>query len=229
MAERPHERCAFTHAVTYTVVVTYTVAGGARHGTADRRGEQIAARLADAAARAKGVVEVTAQAGASRDGAILSPRRVRFAAANSGHGAFSEPAPLDRYLDADHELALRSLAAANAAYQAHAAADRARRAVVGCRNAHRYLGATRACACVYCDPEAHYATVRAQRRAGNDPFVEYRCVCGVSVTDLGARCSAHRAVELVVLDGDGSALQLLATDTDAAQASPQVPDAERDQ
>jgi hypothetical protein len=208
--------------VTYAVTVTYTVAGGARHGTASRRAERIAARVTNAAARAQGVVEVTAQAGHSVDGRIISPRRVRFTAANSGHGTYSEAAPLDRYLDPDHELALRSLAQANAAYRAHQDADRQRRITVGCRNTYTALGTTRACACVYCDPETHYAAVRAYRRSGHDPFIDYRCVCGIPIAAPQRHCIRHRDVTLVVLPDDPAALRLLADDTDheAPQASP---------
>ncbi len=224
----PHERCEFTHAVTYAVTVTYTVAGGARHGTARRRAEQIAARVANAAARAKGVVEVTAQAGHSIDGQIISPRRVRFTAANSGHGTYGEAAPLDRYLDPDHELALRSLAQANAAYRAQQDADRRRRTAVGCRNTCPGVGTTRACACVYCDPETHYAAVRADRRSGHDPFIDYRCVCGIPVAAPQRRCVGHRDVTLVVLPDDPAVLRLLVDDLEhtAPQAST---DPERDQ
>jgi hypothetical protein len=208
MAE-PHTAPTFTNAVTHTVAVTFTVAGGARHGTADRRARAIAERVTGYTARAAGVVEVSAVAGPSADGEIVSRRRVNFREANTGSGTYADPGKLDRYLDPDHELALRSLAAANAAYRERQAAERERRGAVGCRNSYS-LAAASPCACVYCDPESHYAAVLEFRSSGHCPFVEYRCLCGTPVHALGQRCGMHRDRTIVVLDGDGSALQLLA-------------------
>jgi len=124
----PHETPAFQNAAEYVVAITFTVAGGARARTADGRAEGVAERLANAAARAAGVVKVAAVTGpASGDGTMLVPRRVHFSAANTGHANTGDPHKLDRYLDPEHERALASLKAANAAYRARQEADRARR------------------------------------------------------------------------------------------------------
>ena len=113
-----HEHDRFRNAAVHTIAVTYTVAGGARPATARRRAEKVADRIASAAARLRDVVDVRAVAGlAGSDGEILNPIRVRFAAANSGSGTYSGPDKLDRYLDPDHERALDSLNAANAAWR----------------------------------------------------------------------------------------------------------------
>jgi hypothetical protein len=58
---RPHERPAFWNSVEYVVAVTFTVAGGARRGTAERRAERVADRLANTA-RAADVVAVSGSA-----------------------------------------------------------------------------------------------------------------------------------------------------------------------
>lgn len=113
-----HDHNRFRHAAVHTIAVTYTVAGGARPATARRRAEKVADPIASAAARLRDVVDVRAVAGpAGSDGEIFSPTRVRFAAANSGLGTYSEPDRLDRYLDPDHERALDSLNAANATWR----------------------------------------------------------------------------------------------------------------
>lgn len=113
-----HEHNRFRNAAVHTIAVTYTVAGGARPATARRRAEKVADRIASAAARLRDVVDVRAVAGpAGSNGEIGSPSRVRFTAANSGSGTYSEPDKLDRYLDPDHERALASLDAANAAWR----------------------------------------------------------------------------------------------------------------
>ena len=96
----PHETPQFQNAAEYVVAITYTVAGGARRRTAERRAERVAERLANAAARAADVVEVSAVTGpTSSDGTMLIPRRVHFAAANSGQATYGDPHKLDRYLD----------------------------------------------------------------------------------------------------------------------------------
>lgn len=77
MAPEPppaHETPQFQNAVEYIVAITFTVAGGARQRTADRRAERVAERLANAAARAANVVEVAAVTGpSSSDGTMLVP------------------------------------------------------------------------------------------------------------------------------------------------------------
>lgn len=212
----PHETPAFQNAAEYAVVIRFTVAGGARQRTAERRAERVAERLASAAARAADVVAVSAVTGpASSDGsddAILAPRSVRFAAANTGHAAYSDPQKLDRYLDPEHERALASLRAANAAYRARQDADRQRRQAVGCANAHRVglllFGDRRSCECVYCRPEDHL-TARELAVSAPHLFPPPSCLCATPTPD-GGRCMHHRHVEVVVLDGDPDALQQLA-------------------
>ncbi len=110
MGGSAHESPRFRNAVEYTIAITVTLAGGARYGTADRRADKLAERLANTAARCGEAVQVTAVAGPSHHGNAIRPQQVHFAAANSGRGTYAEPAKLDRYLDPDHELALRSLA-----------------------------------------------------------------------------------------------------------------------
>jgi hypothetical protein len=214
MPASPHTEPSFTNAATYTVAITYTVAGGVRHGTADRRAKQVAQRLAGAAARLRDVVEVTATAGRSHDGKQLVAERVRFDAANTGHATYGQPDKLDRYLDVDHERALRSLAEANAAAERRRQVDQERRREISCRNIYRLRYSPRVdCACVYCDPEDHYTAIRLAAQTGPNHFRVYRCVCGAAVAVPGGRCAVHRDVRLVVLDGDGAALQLLARQT----------------
>ena len=205
----PHQDPRFYNAVEYTVAVTFTVRGGKRHGTADRQARKIAERLANNVARMVGVVEVRANAGPSRDGTITSARPVRFDVANTGHASYGEPAKLDRYLDPDHELALRSLAAANAAAQEHRRADLKRRLAAGCRNTSQYGSTRTICSCVYCEPDRHYDAVVAVRHGGPSPFIEYRCLCGQSVASLHERCALHRDTTIVVLADDPPTVQLL--------------------
>ena len=112
-----HERLEFTQAVTYTVAITITVEGGRAQGTADRRAAHVAERLANTAVRTPGVVEVTATAGPSRDGTAVSPTTVHFSEANAGRRGLEGDEYLDRFVDPDHEVALRSLAHAKAAAQ----------------------------------------------------------------------------------------------------------------
>ena len=188
--DSPHERSEFTNAVTYTVAVTVTVEGGKRFGTADRRARRVAERLANTAARTPGVVEVTATAGHSHDGQVTSPQRVRFAEANTGHDTHSDPHTLDRFLDPDHELALRSLAEANAAYRTRQQADRQRRVEVSCRNPDDSVLRDAYCLCVYCQPERHYDAVRDACAPEPSPWVEHRCVCDQPVARPGERLSA---------------------------------------
>lgn len=209
MAGEPHDDAAFANSVTYTVKVTMTVRGGVRRDTADRRARRVAERVADAAARAKDVVEATAVAGPSRDGEILWPNRVHFPAANTGRDALGEVGKLDRYLDPDHELALRSLSAARRRQQAHREADRRRRAAVGCRNTLSGVWDEPRCRCVYCEPDDHY--VARQLFANTDPTAcgPPPCVCG-QPTPAGARCLRHRDVQIVALDGDPEALHAFA-------------------
>jgi hypothetical protein len=180
-------------------------------GTADRRARKVAERLANVAARTPGVVEVQATAGRTLSGEVSWPERVRFAEANSGHGTYADPGRLDRYLDPEHERALRSLAAANAAAEQRRQADRDRRRSVGCHNTyaistmdHRY------CGCVYCQPGDHDGAAEAKRVDPGNPTIERRCVCGQWVPAAGDRCLSHRVVSICVLEGDSAALQRLA-------------------
>lgn len=135
----PHERDEFRNAARWTVCVSFTVAGGSRSRTAAGRAERVTARLASAAARLAGVVEVAAVSGPSwsdRPFEPLAPRTVFFDAANSGQGAYGRPQLLSRYVDPEHERALVSLAQANAAWRAREQADRERRRAVDCANAY---------------------------------------------------------------------------------------------
>jgi hypothetical protein len=206
----PYEDPRFYNAVEYTVAVTFTVRGGKRHGTADRQARKIAERLASNAARMVGVVDVRATAGPSSDGQTTSPRLIRFAVANTGQARHGEPGKLDRYLDPDHELALRSLAAANAAAEERRRADHKRRLTAGCRHASQLAVFSRFCECVYCQPDLHYDAVIAVRSSGHSPFIEHRCVCGHSVNGLGERCTLHHQTTIAVLEDDPPTLQLLA-------------------
>lgn len=209
MAGEPHDDSAFVNSVTYTIKVTLTVRGGTRRDTATRRARRVAERVADAAARAKDVVEATAVAGPSHDGEITWQEPVHFAAANTGRGALGDAAKLDRYLDPDHERALRSLSAARRRQQARREADRRRRAAVGCRNTLSSLRDEPRCRCVYCEPDDHY--VSRQLFANTDPSAcgPPPCVCGQRIP-AGARCLRHRDVQIVALDGDPDALHDLA-------------------
>jgi hypothetical protein len=205
----PHEAREFTNAVEYTVRLTFVVAGGARWRTAHARARRIAERLANTAARAKGVVDVRAVAGASHDGQLLTPERVCFEAANSGHGTGVEPSKLDRYLDPDHERALASLAEANAAARARRQADFERRQAIGCSNpAGLGPGLARPCRCAYCRPQEHLE-VRTE-----PPHVAWpeagRCLCGRPSAQPAFGCRPDRGQQLVVLDGDPPELAQLA-------------------
>ena len=208
-AVSPHETREFTNSVEYTVQLTFVVAGGARWRTGHARARRIAERLASAAARAKGVVEVRAVAGASRDGQLLTPERVCFAAANSGHGTGVDPTKLDRYLDVDHERALVSLAEANAAARVRRQADVDRRQAVGCSNpAGLVVGLARVCGCAYCRPQEHLAA----RGAALETWAgDGRCLCGRPSIPPASRCSSHRGQQLVVLAGDPPELARLAS------------------
>ena len=124
---KPHERPEFTEAATYTVAITITVEGGRALGTADRRAARVAERLANTAVRTPGVVEVTATAGPSQDGVVASPTTVHFSEANAGRRPLDGPEYLDRFVDPDHEIALRSLAHAKTAAQPPQSPDRQQR------------------------------------------------------------------------------------------------------
>lgn len=203
-----HEDSRFVNAVTYTVAINVTVAGGARRRTADRRAERLAERLANAAARSKHAVDVTATAGPNINGEVLTSRVVHFSRANSGRGTYGEPAKLDRYLDADHERALASLETVNARQRQHHEADRERRRAVACANAWRSSWDPAAsCECVYCEPDRHLDTL-TELRSGLQ-FWSPRCLCGQVVVTAGHRCRRHRDTELVVLDGDPESLTRL--------------------
>lgn len=207
---RPHEEPTFTNSVTYTVSITYTVRGGARHGTADRHALRIAEQLANAAARFAWVVEVSGTTGRSWRGEVSQPKRLHFAAANTGAADRAEPRKLDRYLDPDHERALRSLEDANAAYREQQAADHQRRTAVGCRNVDALWAREQCCTCVYCEPGHHYAAIEAERVDPGNPMIEHRCVCGQPVAAYGDRCLAHQGATVCALRGDDRALHQLA-------------------
>jgi hypothetical protein len=207
-AVSPHETREFTNSVEYTIQLTIVVAGGERWRTGHARARRIAERLANTAARAKGVVDVRAVAGASRDGEVLAPERVCFDAANSGHGTGVEPAKLDRYLDPDHERALASLADANAKARVRRQADFDRRCAIGCsKPAGLGPGIARPCRCAYCRPHEHLE-LRAETP---DPWADGgRCLCGHPSTPPAFGCRPHRGQQLVVLDDDPAELVRLA-------------------
>jgi hypothetical protein len=208
---QPYERPEFTNATTYTVTLTITVEGGKRRDTADRRARKVAERLANTAARIPGVLEISATAGWTSNGKVCWPQQVHFSQANIGRGTHDHPDKLDRYLDPIHELAKRSLAAANAAAEQRRNLDRKRRRNAGCHNTWSLINSDRQrCACVYCDPEDHYLAAQYVEHNGPNPFCTYRCVCGVAVPAAGQRCLSHRDVPIVVLDGDPASLQVLA-------------------
>jgi hypothetical protein len=188
--------------------LTLVVAGGARWRTAHARARRIVERLANTAARAKGVVDVRAVAGASHDGQLLTPERVCFEAANSGHGTGVEPSKLDRYLDPDHERALASLAEANAAARVRRQADFDRRGAIGCSNpAGLGPGLARPCCCAYCRPQEH----PEGRAETHETWVNAgRCLCGRASTAPAFGCRPHRGQQLVVLEGDPPELTRLA-------------------
>lgn len=197
-----HERVEFRHAVEFTVSITFVVEGAVRSGTAERRAMRVAERLASSAARAAGVVEVSARAGVSHDGKVVWPRVVCFDAANSGHDTV-ERGRLSRYVDPERERAYGSLAAANAAFRATRNADLARRRAAGCANRYEYQLEQRFCECVYCAPATYVAGLtHPYPQRSPHPINAPSCVCGITVGWAGARCSSHRDVQVVALEGD---------------------------
>jgi len=198
-AVSPHEAREFTNSVEYTIRLTFVVAGGARWQTGHTRAREIAEGLANTVARAKGVVEARAVAGASHDGEVLAAEPVCFDAANSGH-------KLDRYLDPDRERALSSLADANARVRRQADFDR--RMAIGC-DKPAVLGPdlARPCSCAYCRPREHLE-VRAE--ANKAWSARGCCLCGRPSTPPASGCRSHRGQQLVVLDGDPPELARLA-------------------
>jgi hypothetical protein len=188
--------------------LTFVVDGGEAGHTSHARARKVAERLASTAARAKGVVDVRAVAGASRDGVVLTPERVCFEAANSGRGTGVDPTRLDRYLDPDHERALASLAEANAAARVRRQADFERRRAIGCSNpAGLGPGLARPCRCAYCRPAEHLEV----RAAAQEPRADGgRCLCGRDSTPPAFGCRPHAGQQLVVLDGDPPELTRLA-------------------
>lgn len=213
MNERPYETPAFQNAAEYTVTLTFVIAGGKRRGTAQRRGERVAERLTNYAARLADVVDLVATGGLSHKGEVTMPRRVHFAAANTARGQPDVSGKLDRYVDPERDRALRALAADNAAAKARAEADRQRRSALGCRNVYRpLLTGKQHCDCVYCRPADHLMDIRGLERgdAAGLRFVTPRCLCGHRVALPGQRCTLHRDTRLVVLDGDPPELHLLA-------------------
>lgn len=205
---RPHEAREFTNSVEYTIQLTFVVAGGARWRTGHARARKVAERLANTAARAKGVVDVRAVAGASRDGQLQTPERVCFDAANSGHGTGADPTRLDRYLDVDHERALVSLAEVNATARVRRQADFDRRQRIGCANpAGLGPGLARPCRCAYCRPQEHLAAPGAAHEAWAG---DGRCLCGRPSTPSTPGCASHSGRQFVVLDGDPPELARLA-------------------
>ena len=206
----PHEQPEFTNSAEYTLSITFRVAGGARPGTAHDRARRIAERLTDATARAAGVVEVSAVGGESHEGRPLVQERIRFPLANSGSGTAADPTQLARYLDPDHERALESLAGASAARRRGAEADQARRRAVACLNTNRLEGLQpMRCLCVYCEPAAHEQALSRPGSTGPVPIGPVRCVCGRPVAVAGMRCSRHRDIRPVAIEGDGAVLTRL--------------------
>lgn len=211
MTGKPHHRPEFRNAVTYMVAITYTVEGGARQGTADRRASKIAERLANNVARASGVVDVSATVDRSYGGEVVCPEPVRFAAANSGQGTWGAPRKLDRYLDPEHERAREAQEAEDAAHRERQHADRSRRLTVGCRNAYRVGSCSEPteCLCVYCAPGEHADALRLVGPGRPTRFVSCRCICGEPQALPGQRCLLHRDVQLVALEGDPNALRAI--------------------
>jgi hypothetical protein len=123
-------------------------------------------------------VDVRAVASASHDGELLTPERVCFDSANSGHGTNAAPGKLDRYLDPDHERAPASLADANAAARAHRQADLDRRQAIGCSNPAGLGPGLARCRCAYCRPEEHLEVLAEAHKAWSDGG---RCFCGPSL------------------------------------------------
>jgi hypothetical protein len=204
----PHEAREFTNSVEYTMKLTFVVAGGARWRTAHARARKVAERLASTAARAKGVVDVRAVAGASHDGEVLTAERVCFDAANSGHSTGVDPTRLDRYLDPDHERALASLADANVTARVRRQADFERRQAIGCANpAGLGAGLARPCRCAYCRPQEHLEGLAEAHEVSTDVG---RCQCGRPSIPPAFGCRPHRGQQLVVLDGDPPELTRLA-------------------
>ena len=155
---RPYESDAFQNSATFTVAITYTVAGGARWETARRRARKVAEKLCDAATRMAGVVEVTARVGERSQVPFDWSEPVWFRTANSGRAALSDPNRLERWVDPERELARQALAADRAAADRRREDDRRRRRAVGCPNALPSLllePTRRECSCVYCDPQLH--------------------------------------------------------------------------
>lgn len=222
----PHETPEFYNSTEYTLTVTFRVAGGARWQTAHRRARRVAERLANAAARAAHVVEVTAVGGASSDGRALSPERVHFSNANSGHARAADPSRLDRYLDPEFDRAMQSLDEANEAARREGTTDRERRKAVSCMNTYRAAGTQRArCLCAYCEPARHERALERAAAGQPDPLVIARCVCGRPVATAGMRCDRHHDLEVVALDSDPSALKRLAM---RLRVDPSPPDQRRD-
>ena len=204
---KPRETDAFCNAVTFTV------AGGARPGNAERPAMKVARRLTDTA-RASGVADVTGMGDRSGRGEISRARPIPFADANTGHGTAGDPGLLERYLDPDHERALHLLRAANARYRACEQADRQRRIAAGCRNSYPSLLGRRAyCTGAYCQPALQLASAQSEQEHCVSPFNETGCVCGRHVVHGLDRCDEHRDVQLVVLDSDPDELGRLADET----------------
>lgn len=102
-----HEHYRFQQAVVYTVAITYTVEGGRRFGTADRRAGRVAELLANTATRMAGWLRSKRGWRRMSCGGQELLRRVRFSAANTGAAVDGEPDERDRYLHPDHREALR--------------------------------------------------------------------------------------------------------------------------
>jgi hypothetical protein len=193
-----HEDDRFRNAATVTVAITFIVAGAARIGTARHRARRIAARLADTTVRGADVVQVHAVIGRS-DSASSLP--LSFASTNTA----LDPAGTTgrRWIDPDHERAVRSLAAADAVGRIRATAEANRRLAVGCGN-RTVLSRNPSCPCVYCRPAEHLHARTDDPIAHETPSM---CLCGRPATD---HRYLHDDVRIVVLATDADELHDLA-------------------
>lgn len=189
---------ALRHACSWQVTITYTVEAGARPATGWARAERLARRLANAAARSSGVLEVSAASGPW--GSKPALRRLQFEAANAGCGSYAQPELLDRYFDPDWQRDRKAVRTAEQRSRDASNADARRRSDLGCRNVARAASEpVRFCGCCYCDPADHLA---AARLAVIDDSVQEPCPCGVHLRGAACGDSAGHRRALAVLEGD---------------------------